>query len=164
MIRIIIFALAALFLGAALVNAAERPALRAEAVVTGGLVRVGDLVENAGIVADAPIFRAPALGETGYVPVSQVLEALRAHSLIGLDPGAITEVSVSRASRAIPAQQIEAIISAALARDYGLGDASDVKIEFDRVLRAVQVEPSIMANPRVAQLRYEPRSGRFDAT
>jgi flagella basal body P-ring formation protein FlgA len=164
MIRIIILALAALFLGTALLNAAERPVLRAEAVVTGSLVRVGDLVEHAGIVADAPIFRSPALGETGSVGVAQVLEALRAHSLIGLDPGSITEVSVTRASRAIPVQEIEALLAAAIGKDYSLGDGRDVTIAFDRALRTVQVEPSVTALPRVAQLRYDTRSGRFDAT
>ena len=155
MIRIIILALAILFLGTALLNAAERPLLRAEAVVTGSLVRVGDLVENAGIVADAPIFRAPALGETGSVGVAQVLEALRAHSLIGLDPGSITEVSVTRASRAIPVQEIEALLATAIGKDYSLGDGRDVTIALDRALRTVQVEPSVTALPRVAQLRLE---------
>ena len=46
----------------------SRPAAQGEAVVTGAIVRIGDLVENAGAVADVPIFRAPDLGQTGTVP------------------------------------------------------------------------------------------------
>ena len=43
----------------------ERPALKSEAIVNGDIVRIGDLIENAGIVASVPIFRAPDLGHTG---------------------------------------------------------------------------------------------------
>ena len=35
------------------------PALKREATITGELVRIGDLIENAGVVAEVPIFRAP---------------------------------------------------------------------------------------------------------
>jgi flagella basal body P-ring formation protein FlgA len=164
MIRLIVYVLAALFLATAILNAAERPTLRADVTVTGGIVRVGDLVEHSGIVADAAIFRAPGLGETGTVPVSQVLEALRAHSLIGLDPGPITEVSVTRASRAIAPQEIETAVAEALGRDYELGNARDINITFDRAIRTLHVEPSVTTAPRVAQLRYDSRTGRFDVT
>jgi flagella basal body P-ring formation protein FlgA len=141
----------------------ERPALRAEAVVTGSVVRIGDLVEHAGIVANVPVFRAPPLGQTGTVPTAQVLEALRAHALVGLDPGAISEVAVTRASRAIPARDIEALLAAALTKTYGLGQAADISINFDRALRSAQLEPTVTATPRIEQLRYDTRSGRFDA-
>jgi flagella basal body P-ring formation protein FlgA len=163
MIRLLTYTLAALFLATAILNAAERPVLRAQATITGDVVRIGDLVENAGIVANKPIFRAPALGETGSVSVTKVLEALRAHSLIGLDPGSLSEVTVTRASRTIPVQEIETLITAALARDYSLGNAADVSLTFDRVPRALQLEPTVTANARLAQLNYDARSGRFDA-
>ena len=47
---------------------AAGPALKREVIVTGELVRIGDLVENAGAVAEVAIFRAPDLGQTGGVP------------------------------------------------------------------------------------------------
>ena len=70
-------------------------------------MRIGDLVENAGIVANVPIFRAPDLGRTGTVPADAVVEAVRPHALIGLDTGGLTEVVVTRASRTIAAKEIE---------------------------------------------------------
>jgi len=85
----------------------NRPVLKAEAVVTGDIVRIGDLVAHAGIVANRPIFRAPDLGSTGTVSVEAVIEAVRAHALIGLDTGGVNEVVVTRASRTIPAKDIE---------------------------------------------------------
>ncbi len=142
----------------------ERPTLRAEALVTGSLVRIGDLIDNAGIVANVPIFRAPALGQTGTVSAAQVLEAVRAHALVGIDPGPVSEITVTRASRVIAAHDIEMLLASTLAKNYSLGDAADISITFDRTLRAVQVEPSVTAAPRIEQLRYDPRGGRFEAT
>ncbi len=82
MIRTFTLAIAALTaLGAAQASAApeqDRPVLKAEAIVTGDVVRIGDLVEHAGIVANVPIFRAPDLGSTGTVPADAVIEAVRA--------------------------------------------------------------------------------------
>ena len=89
--------------------------LKASATVIGDLVRIGDLVENAGAVAEVPIFRAPDLGQTGTVPVASVLEAVRGHHIIGLDTRGLSEVTVTRASRAIAAKDIEARILLALA-------------------------------------------------
>jgi flagella basal body P-ring formation protein FlgA len=163
-IRIFVLAASLILIATALANAQEaRPALRAEATVTDGVVRIGDLVENAGIVANVPVFRAPALGDTGNVPVAQVLDALRAHALVGLDAGSLTHVSVTRASRAITPQEIEALLTGALAKEHNLGDAKDVALGFDRPLRTVHVEPGLTEPARVAQLRYDARSGRFDA-
>src|ERR1051325_3759818 len=71
------------------------PKLKAEATVTGDLVRIGDLVANAGIIADVPIFRAPDLGATGMVSAESVVEAVRGHALVGLDTGGLREVAVT---------------------------------------------------------------------
>jgi len=73
-------------------------------------------------------------------------------------------VSVTRASRAVAPQEIESILIAALAKEHNLGDAKDVAVSFDRPLRAIHVEPSITEPARIAQLRFDPRTGRFDAT
>lgn len=163
-IRIFVLVVSFILIATALAHAQDgRPALRAEAVVSGGVVRIGDLVDNAGIVANVAVFRAPALGETGNVPVGQVLEALRAHALIGLDAGALTHVAVTRNSRAVPPQEIETLLTHALAKEHNLGDAKDISLSFDRPLRTTHVEPSVNEPARIAQLRYDARTGRFDA-
>jgi flagella basal body P-ring formation protein FlgA len=86
MIRTLIAALAMLIAVGASAAAQElaaldHPRLKAQAVVTGDVVRVGDLVEHAGIIATVPIFRAPDLGMTGSVPAAAVVEAERGHAL-----------------------------------------------------------------------------------
>ena len=142
----------------------SRPVLRAEATITGDIVRIGDLVDHAGIVANVPIFRAPDLGATGTVPAETVVEAVRAHALVGLDTNGLSEVIVTRASRAIPAKQVEETVAAALAKQYSLGEPKNLAISLEREMRAIQVEPNAQGEPRVARVTYDTRSGHFDAT
>jgi flagella basal body P-ring formation protein FlgA len=164
LIRLLAIVASAILCSTALANAQDaRPALRADVTVTGGLVRIGDLVQNAGIVASVPVFRAPGLGETGSVSIENVLAALRAHALVGLDPGSITQVSVTRASRPIAPQEIEALLTAALGREHKLGDPNDITLTFDRALRTVHVDPALTDPLHIVRLRYDARSGRFDA-
>ncbi len=140
-----------------------KPRLRAEAIVASDIVRIGDLVENAGIVADVPIFRAPDLGSTGTVSAQRVAEAVREHAIIGLDTAGLDEVVVKRASRTIAAGEIDSHIARALATRYSLGDPDDLVLNFDRGLRSVYVPPSAKGEPRVSHLTYDRRSGRFSA-
>lgn len=142
----------------------SRPLLRSEAIITGDIVRIGDLVEHAGIVANVPIFRAPDLGSTGTVPADAVIEAVRAHALVGLDTGGLNEVLVTRASRTIAAKVIEDCVADALSRQFALGARKDIAVIFERELHAIQVEPSAKGEPRVARINFDARTGRFDAT
>jgi len=138
------------------------PSLKASATVMGDIVRIGDLVENAGAVADVPIFRAPDLGQTGSVPVASVLEAVRGHHIIGLDTRGLSEVAVTHAARAITAKDVEARILLALAGKYGLPDSSNLAIVFDNEVRTVVVEATATNELTVVRLSYEPRTTRFD--
>ena len=140
-----------------------RPKLKADAVVDGDLVRVGDLVANAGIIADVPIFRAPDLGGTGTVPAEAVVEAVRSHALVGLDTGGLSEVTVTRASRTIPAEDIERCIARALSARFALGNAKDIALNYDGELRALQVAPTVKGEPRVSRITYDAYNGRFYA-
>jgi flagella basal body P-ring formation protein FlgA len=141
----------------------QAPSLRAQIVVASDLVRIGDLVDHPGAAADVAVFRAPDLGETGSVPAERVAEALRRHGVIALDLKGLTEVSVTRAGRAITQADIEARIIAALSAQHLTGDATSIAITFDRVVDTLHVEPKIAADLAVTRLTYDPRSRRFDA-
>jgi flagella basal body P-ring formation protein FlgA len=148
---------------ASIETAPTGPTLKREAIVTGELVRIGDLIENAGAAAEVAIFRAPDLGQTGSVPARRVAEAVRPHQIVGLDTRGIDQVQVTRASRAITAKEIEARLVRALAAQYGLADTTDLTIAFDHEVRTLYVEPSAHAELTPARLSYDPRSRRFDA-
>jgi flagellar basal body P-ring formation protein FlgA len=138
------------------------PRLRELVAVSSEIVRIGDLVENAGAVADVPIFRAPDLGQTGSVPVASVLEAVRGHHIIGLDTRGLSAVPVTRAARAIAAKDVEARILLALAGKYGLPDSSNLAVVFDNEVRTVAVDATATSELAVAHLSFEPRTTRFD--
>jgi len=140
------------------------PALKANATVTGDIVRIGDLVENAGAVADVPIFRAPDLGTTGAVATERVVDAIRPHQLIDIDTRGISEIVVTRASRAITADEISDRLAQSLSGHFGLGSAHNILINFDRAVPMLQIEPNVTGELRVLALTYDPRTTRFDVT
>ena len=142
----------------------ERPALRATATVAGDVVRIGDLIENAGPVADIPVFRAPDLGTTGAVSTDRVIEAIRPHQLIDIDTRGLAEVVVTRASRTITQQDISDRIARVLSTQYALGDTHDISLNFDLPVHPLEVEARAVGDLQVLALNYSPSSGRFDVT
>ncbi len=141
---------------------ADAPVLRADVVVTTDLVRIGDLVENAGTAARVAVFRAPDPGTTGSVPTERIVAALRAHQVIGVETKDIREVSVTRAARTLASKDIERAVAQALERRNGLGEAANLTLTFDRDLRTMQLDPGFRGEMQVASVRYEPRGARFD--
>src|SRR5258708_3641568 len=104
------------------------PVLKRDITVARDLVRIGDLVDNAGAAANVAVFRAPDLGDTGYVPVQRVVEALRPFNIVALDTGGLSEIAVTRASRAIPVKEIEARIAQALMAPSGWRDVKSIGV------------------------------------
>ena len=143
---------------------AQRPALKASTIVTGEFVRIGDLIDNAGVVAGVPIFRSPDLGGTGLIAAARVIEAVRPHALLGLDASTVSEIAVTRASRVISTRDIETRVSAALVARYAISNANDLSLYFERAPRPVHLDPTSTATPRIDRVSYDPRSGRFEAT
>jgi flagella basal body P-ring formation protein FlgA len=140
------------------------PRLKELVSVGSEVVRIGDLVEGAGDTADIPVFRAPDLGQTGSVPVARVMDALRPHGVTDLDTRGLSEVVVTRLSRAITNGDISERIARALAGQYGFGDAQNLSVMLDRPIRVLQVESNATADLAVAHLYVDPRTGRFDVT
>jgi flagellar basal body P-ring formation protein FlgA len=140
------------------------PALRSTVTVTGDIVTIGDLIENAGAAANVPIFRSPDLGTRGTVPTAKIVEAIRPHQLIDIDTRGLAEVVVTHASRSISTQEISSAIADALASQYGLGDAKDITVSFDRDVRALQVEPTATGDLQAISVAYDPHTTRFDVT
>jgi flagella basal body P-ring formation protein FlgA len=135
----------ALGLGAATAQAVDPaaapvPRLKREALVSSDVVRIGDLIDDAGAAAGIAIFRAPDIGETGSVPAYRVLDAARAHGLATVDARGSAEVAVTRAGRVLGAKDIEAAVIRTLAARGGIADARNLSVAFDRDPRPVRLE------------------------
>jgi flagella basal body P-ring formation protein FlgA len=150
--------------GAVLAQSAPPPALRSSVTVTSDVVRIGDLVENAGPVANVPIFRSPDLGTTGAVATDRIVAAIEAHQLIGINTRSLSEVVVTRASRSISVQEISHRVAQSLSGQYGFSDPHNILIAFDHDLRTLQVEPNATGDLQVESLSYDPRTSHFDIT
>jgi flagella basal body P-ring formation protein FlgA len=140
------------------------PTLKAEAVITADLVRVGDILSNAGELAGQPIFRAPELGSSGTIQVHRVMEALRAHGIIVFDTKNLTEVLVTRASRTVLLNDLSRAVAEAAAKRYEFSNLSDLTVTFDTHMKPLQIEPNVTDAPRIGNISYDPRTHRFDAT
>jgi flagella basal body P-ring formation protein FlgA len=138
------------------------PRLKELVTVSAEVVRIGDLVENAGPAADVPVFRSPDLGQTGAVQVARIAEALRPYDITGIDTGGLTEVVVTRLSRTLTAKDITDRIARAIGGQYGLGDAQNLAVILDRGVRIMHIEPSVTGDLVVSRMHVDPRNGRFD--
>lgn len=138
------------------------PTLRASVTVTADVVRVGDLIDNAGSAALIPVYRSPDLGTTGALPVAQVLGVLRAKQVIGVVTGDIREVQVTRLARTLGNKDLESAVASALERRFGLGDAANISVTFDRGVSDMRLDASNSGALQPVSTRYDARTGRFD--
>lgn len=140
------------------------PVLRASIDVASDVVRIGDVVDNAGPAAQIAIYRAPDLGTTGSIATAQVLSALRAHQVIGVDTKNLKAISVTRLARMLEPKDIELQVARALERRSGLGDAANLSLTFDRDVQTVMLDVSSSGALQPVSARYDARSGRFDVS
>ncbi|MFB6464101.1 flagellar basal body P-ring formation chaperone FlgA [Bradyrhizobium tunisiense] len=138
------------------------PTLRASVTVTSDVVRVGDLIDNAGSAALIPVYRSPDLGTIGTLTTAQVLSVLRAKQVIGVMTGDVREVQVTRLARTLASKDIEAAVGAALERRFGLGAAANITVTFDRGVAEMRLDASNTGALQPVATRYDARSGRFD--
>ena len=110
------------------------------------------------------IYRAPDLGTTGSLPVAQVLTALRAQGVIGVDTRDIKQVTVTRLARTVDSKEIERAVAQAIEHRGGLGDAANISLTFDRDVADLRLDAANTGAMLATSARYEPRNGRFDVT
>jgi flagellar basal body P-ring formation protein FlgA len=137
------------------------PTLRANVTVTGDVVRIGDVVDNAGTAGGIAIYRAPDLGTTGSLPTAQLLGALRARQVIGVTTGDIKEVAVTRLARTVETREIELQVARAIEHRGGLGNAANLKLTFDRDMQDVRLEASYTGAMQMVASRFDSRNGHF---
>ena len=140
------------------------PVLRGDVTVTGDIVRVGDLIDNAGSFAQVPVYRAPDLGTTGTLATAQVINALRTHQEIGVETRDNKQISVTRLARSVAAKDIEEQVAHALEHRSGLGDAANLSLTFDRELQDLRLDAAFTGAMQPTAVRFEARTGRFDVT
>jgi flagellar basal body P-ring formation protein FlgA len=145
-------------------DAIVAPVLRASVSISGDIVRVGDLIDNAGAAAEIPVYRAPDLGTTGVLPTAQVIALLRSHQVIGIDTRDIKEVAVTRLARTIETKDISLAVARALEHRSGLGEAANISVTFDQAVQDLKFDAATSGTLSPTAVRIDPRNGRFDVS
>lgn len=155
------FGLAVAF--AATVSAAQAtPLLKGDIIVTSSIVTIGDMFENAGLIAETAIFRAPAPGTTGVLSIEEVAQAARAAGLDDFESAGLDRIRVARVGVMIDMPLITDLIAGDLRNRGILNDSMSMQIALDAPLPMLTAADT--ASPAtLVILRYMPGSASFSA-
>lgn len=154
---------AALTVPALAISDEPEPRLRGDITVDAEVVTMGDLLGD--IPADVTgiaAFRAPDLGEHGTIATARIVAAARQLGLRPPQTFGRTEVHVTRAAREIDEAEIAAALAEAIAMQSG-SPAEALEIRFEGRTPQMRVPPHATGSVQVADLRYDPGSGRLAA-
>jgi flagellar basal body P-ring formation protein FlgA len=138
------------------------PVLRADIAVTGAVVTVGDMFDDAGLLAERPLFRAPLPGTAGNVDVSSIRAATARVGLADFETLGLLSVRVARDATPVTEETLADLIVADLASRGILGEGMSADTLFSNPIgiinAAIEGEPAHLDN-----LRYLPGNGTFSA-
>jgi flagellar basal body P-ring formation protein FlgA len=156
------FVLALAFATLAVTAAGAAPVLRADITVVSEIITVGDMFEDAGMLAEKALFRAPLPGTTGVVSLEAVREAAALVGLIAFESEGVTRVRVARATSVVDGAVLADLIAQdLLARGIASADAK-VQTRFDVPDIAFNAE-AVAVPAQLLNLRYMPGTGGFAA-
>jgi flagella basal body P-ring formation protein FlgA len=138
------------------------PSLKGDITVNTDLVTVGDMFDGAAELSEMAIFRAPAPGTTGIVPLADVQRAARLIGLADFDNVGYTRIRVQRLTTIVDAPALAGLIGSELTRRGALADGVTADTHFD--LATVSLNAAQVPDPAsLTDLRYAPDSGIFSA-
>lgn len=143
-------------------SALAAPSLKGDISVNADIVTVGDMFNDPGNLSTTAIFRAPALGTTGVVPLATIQNAARLIGLADFDAGGYQSVRVVHPSTVLDAQKLGDLIAANLANSGNLSKGVTAHIDFD--IPDLSLNAAVTDTPAsLAALRYTPGTPKFTA-
>ncbi len=138
------------------------PVLRSNITVDAAIVTIGDMFDNAGTLAEQPLFRAPAPGTTGQVNIAAIRTATARVVLAKFDNPGFPNVSVTRYGLAITNKDINALIAKNL-KDQGiLRDGMSINTQLNQSLANLYAARSDQP-VKLENLIYTPSNNGFSA-
>ncbi|WP_423067559.1 flagellar basal body P-ring formation chaperone FlgA [Devosia sp. CN2-171] len=138
------------------------PALRAEVSVNRPVITVGDMFEDAGLLAEKALFRAPLPGTTGIVSLDAVRTAAARAGLLDYTQEGILNVRVERQATIIDATALTALIRADLESRGLLAAGVEVETRFETPGLSFNAE-NVPVPAALATLQYQPGAAGFTA-
>ncbi len=138
------------------------PALKAEILVIAPVVTVGDMFDDAGALAEKPLFRSPLPGTTGNVDLAAIRTATARIGLDAFEANGLNQVRVSRAAAIVDQNLLAGLIANDLRSRGILAGNANANVVLARAFDPIRAEAS--DNPaRLDMLRYLPGNGSFTA-
>jgi flagella basal body P-ring formation protein FlgA len=143
--------------------AGGRPTLRGDVVAEHDALTLGDLVADApDTLLRTPLFRSPALGRTGTIQTSRIVEAAAAAG-VAVETGGRLQILVTRLSRQVGTGEIEAALRTAFEAGAGL-DPRTTGIVFDGAAPQLVLPPDAKADLVAGDVTMDQRNRRFTAS
>ncbi len=154
--------LPALLLALCATNALATPVLKAEVSVNRPIITVGDMFEDAGILAEKALFRAPAPGTTGLVNLDAVRVAAQKAGLGEYLSDGVLAVKVERRAAVIDSTELTNLIEGDLGFRGLLPVGAAVAVRFDGGAPSFNAE-DVAVPVTLTALRWQPGSRAFAA-
>jgi flagellar basal body P-ring formation protein FlgA len=146
-----------------LCSAADRPVLKGNLVVTGALVTLGDLIENAGVNAGEALFHAPDIGTKGTIQAWRIVEAARALGVQDIEVRNLQTVLIERTGRSASSGEIADALAQEFMTRSAIADRNRVVVHLDAGSGPYQFDAPLDAQLLIENLTHEPTTGRFEA-
>ncbi|MEO5806878.1 flagellar basal body P-ring formation chaperone FlgA [Devosia sp.] len=143
-------------------TALATPVLKSEILVAAAVVTVGDMFDDAGLLAEEPLFRAPLPGTTGMVPLRDIAAAAARVGLTNFTSTGIASVRVMRDTTVVDEQLLTKMIATDLQAKGILTPGMSAQTMFDQPLTPINAEASDTP-ATLLNLRYLPANGAFTA-
>ena len=138
------------------------PILKADVIVIAPVVTVADMFDDAGALAEQPLFRAPLPGTTGNVDLAAIRAAAARVGLDAFEANGLNQVRVSRAAAIVDQAMLSAMIADDLRHRGIVSGNVSANIVLSRPLDPIRAEASDQP-ARLDSLRYLPGSRSFSA-
>lgn len=143
-------------------TALAAPVLKHDITVSGPIVTVGDMFDDAGLAAENPLFRAPKPGTSGLVPLADIRSATARIGIESFDAAGFDAVRVSRSATIVDQAILTTLINQDLAARGIITSGMSADTIFTTPITPLNAE-AIPQPASVISLRYLPGTGAFSA-
>lgn len=157
--KLILPALLSLLAGS---TAFAAPVLKAEVSVNHPVITVGDMFEDAGLLAERALFRAPEPGTTGIVSLDAVRAAATKAGLTDYTQDGLLSVRVERRATVVDTVTLSGLISNDLEVRGLLPTGAELHTRFDNPALSYNAE-AVETPVTLVALRYQPGAASFAA-
>lgn len=138
------------------------PVLKAEVSVNHPVITVGDMFEDAGLLAERALFRAPEPGTTGIVSLDAVRAAAAKAGLTDYTQDGLLSVRVERRATVVDTAVLSGLISNDLAVRGLLPAGAELHTRFNNPALSYNAE-AVETPVTLVALRYQPGAANFAA-